>query len=141
MTKLDSSGNVAWAKSFGSTNYDKGYGITTDSSGNVYTTGFFYGSATFGTTTLTASGGIDIFVAKLDSSGNVAWAKNFGGNLGETASSIVTESSGNLYTTGYFNGSATFGSTTLTSLGSYDIFVAKLDSSGNVEIKFVIKSR
>ncbi|HAZ47373.1 MAG TPA: hypothetical protein DCZ55_23685, partial [Cyanobacteria bacterium UBA11371] len=58
--------------------------------------------------------------------GSVAWAKSFGGSGGDFGNSIATDSSGNTYTTGYFIGTVTFGSTTLTSKGSYDIFVAKL---------------
>jgi hypothetical protein len=132
ITKLDSSGNVAWAKSFGSIGTDTGSSIATDSSGNLYTTGVFSGSATFGSVTLTSKGSTDIFVAKLDSSGNVAWAKSFGSIGSDGGNSIATDSSGNVYTTGIFTGSTTFGSVTLTSKGSNDIFVAKLDSSGNV---------
>lgn len=44
---------------------DYGRGIAVDSSGNCYVTGNFYGTATFGSTSLTSSGGSDIFVAKL----------------------------------------------------------------------------
>ncbi|XWK90520.1 MAG: SBBP repeat-containing protein [Phormidium sp.] len=132
VTKLDSNGNVAWAKNFGSITRDQSYSIATDSSGNVYTTGLFAGSATFGSVTLTSQGGTDIFVAKQDSNGNVAWAKNFGSTTNDNGFGIATDSSGNLYTTGNFTGNATFGSVTLTSQGDNDIFVTKLDSSGNV---------
>jgi len=132
ITKLDSSGNVTWAKNFGGTSNDRSNSIATDSSGNLYTTGAFQGSATFGNTTLTSQGSNDIFVTKLDSSGNVTWAKNFGSTSNDVGSSIATDSSGNLYITGIFGGTPTFGNTTFTSKGSTDIFVTKLDSSGNV---------
>ncbi|MGA9378170.1 MAG: SBBP repeat-containing protein, partial [Phormidium sp.] len=132
VTKQDRYGNVAWAKSFGGGQRDMGLSIVTDSSGNLYTTGSFGGTATFGNTTLTSQGGTDIFVTKLDNSGNVAWAKSFGDTNNDTSYSIASDSSGNLYTTGGFQGSATFGNTTLTSKGSDDIFVTKLDSRGNV---------
>jgi len=131
--KLDRSGNITWVKNLGSaTRVEVSYGIATDSSGNVYTTGAFSGFATNGTIPLTFNGGQDIFVAKQDSSGNVIWAKSFGSNNNDQGSSIATDSSGNVYTTGYFSGSVAFGNTTLTSSGSKDIFVTKLDSSGNV---------
>jgi hypothetical protein len=60
-------------KPWGGTSHDFGYSITTYASGNVYTTGFFYGTADFdpsaGTTTLTSAGETDIFVAKYTQSG------------------------------------------------------------------------
>jgi len=120
-----------WVKNAGGTNGDYSNGIAVDANGNSYVTGCFGGSVTFGSTTLTSSGGFDIFVAKLDSSGNWLWAKNAGGTSFDYGSGIAVDASGNSYVTGYFNGTATFGSTTLTSNGDTDIFVAKLDSSGN----------
>jgi len=131
VAKLDSSGNWLWVKQAGGTSDDYGLGIATDSSGNSYVTGYFYGTASFGSTTLTSSGDIDIFVAKLDSSGNWLWVKQAGGASTDQGNSITIDSSGNSYITGYFNGTASFGSTNLTSSGWDDIFVAKLDSSGN----------
>ena len=120
-----------WAKKAGGTQDDEGYSIDIDSSGNSYVTGYFYGTASFGSTTLTSGGSNDIFVAKLDSSGNWLWAKKAGGTGSDYSCSIATDSSGNSFVTGYFYGTASFGSITLTSSGSADIFVAKLDSNGN----------
>jgi len=132
IAKLDSSGNWLWVKKAGGTNYDGGYGIAIDSSGNSYVTGYFQGSASFGTITLTSnSNSRDIFVAKLDSSGNWLWAKQAGGTSPDYSYGIAIDSSGNSYVTGYFWGTASFGTTTLTSSGDIDIFIAKLDSSGN----------
>ena len=131
VAKLDSSGNWLWAKNARESPYDYGHGIDVDASGNSYVTGYFYNSVTFGSTTLTSSGGADIFVAKLDSSGNWLWANNAGGTSDECGNGIAVDDSGNSYVTGYFYDSATFSSTTLTNNGVYDIFITKLDSSGN----------
>ncbi|MDI3503422.1 MAG: hypothetical protein PWP64_358 [Candidatus Cloacimonadota bacterium] len=131
IAKMDSSGNWLWAKRAGGANGDKGYGIAVDESGNSYVTGYFQGSASFGTTTLTSSGGNDIFIAKMDSSGNWLWAKRAGGSSHDSGRGIAVDESGNSYVTGSFEGSASFGSTTLTSSGSSDIIIAKMDSSGN----------
>jgi hypothetical protein len=138
VSKLDSSGNFVWAKSFGAAAVDTGNSIAVDSSGNVYTTGIFAGTVDFdpgaGTTTLTSAGSVDIFVSKLDSSGALVWAKGFGGASLDVGNSIAVDSSGNVYTSGYFNGTADFdpgaGTSTLTSAGGADIFVLKLTSSG-----------
>ncbi|MEN6446019.1 MAG: SBBP repeat-containing protein [Candidatus Cloacimonas sp.] len=134
VAKLDSNGNWLWAKKVGGTSNDLGKSIAVDSNGNSYITGYFNGIATFGTATLTSSGGDDIFVAKLDSSGNWLWAKKAGGTGTDEGNGIAVDANGNSYVTGYFGGrSATFGNTILTSSSMFffDIFIAKLDSKGN----------
>ncbi len=131
IAKLDTNGNYLWAKKAGGTSYDNGYGIATDISGNSYVTGSFEGTATFGSITLTSSGGSDIFIASLDTSGNYLWAQKAGVSSNESGYGIATDGSGNSYVTGCFAGTATFGSSTLTSSGGSDIFIAKLDPVGN----------
>ena len=131
VAKMDSSGNWLWAKKAGGTNYDDGYGIAVDANGNSYVTGYFLGDADFGNTTLTSSGGSDIFVAKLDINGNWRWAKQARGTSYDKGYSIAVDANGNSYVTGGFEESATFGTTTLTSSGNEDIFIAKLDINGN----------
>jgi len=131
VAKLDSSGNWLWAKQAWGIGEDVGFSIAVDAKGNSYITGVFIESANFGTTTLTSSGDYDIFVAKLDINGNWLWAKQAGGTSDDYGNGIAVDTNGNSYVTGYFSESATFGTTTLTSSGDIDIFVAKLDSSGN----------
>ncbi len=136
VAKLGPNGNWLWAAQAGGTNDDHGYGIAVDGAGNAHVTGYFNGTATFGSQTLTTIGGNDIFVAKLDPSGNWLRIVQAGGTGGETGRSIVMDSEGNAWVTGDFTGTTTFGSHTLTSsgfgYGTYEnIFVAKLDPSGN----------
>src|SRR6185503_12423147 len=110
-----------------------------DGSGDVYTTGFFQGTADLdpggGTFNLTSAGGNDVFVSKLDSSGAFAWAVRWGGTSDDLGRSMTVDGSVNVYTTGIFQGTADFdpggGTFNLTSAGSNDVFVSKLDSSGN----------
>jgi hypothetical protein len=63
-----------WAKSMGGTNVDRGSSITTDASGNIYTTGYFQNTVDFDPGSdvfnLTNNGYSDIFIQKLDASGN-----------------------------------------------------------------------
>lgn len=135
--KLDASGNFIWAKSIEGGLEERGYSIAVDTSGNVYTTGYFYGTMDFdpgvGISNLTSAGVTDIFVQKLDTDGNFIWAKSFGGGSNETAQSIFVDASGNLYTTGRFSGTADFdpgaGTANLTSAGLWDVFVQKMSQS------------
>jgi hypothetical protein len=129
--KLNSSGSPVWAKGFGSSSNDNGFGIAVDASGDFYTTGFFQGTMTVGSTALTAVGGQAIFVIKLNSSGSPVWAKGFGSTSGDSGFGIAVDASGNSYTTGYFQGNMTVGSTALTAVGGQDIFMIKLNSSGS----------
>jgi hypothetical protein len=139
VSKLDSAGNFLWAKQMGGTGYADGYGIALDVAGNVYTTGYFHGTADFdpgpGTFNLTSAGNRDIFVSKLDSAGNFVWAKQIGGTAQPEGHGIAVDAVGNVYTTGDLNGTADFdpgpGTFNLTSTGSNDIFVSKLDSAGS----------
>ncbi len=139
VSKLNSGGNLVWAKGIGGSDYDYGNGIAVDLSGNVYTTGSYFGTVDFdseaGVFNLTSAGSHDIFVSKLNSGGNFVWAKSMGGVDGDYGNGIAVDSSGNVYTTGYFGATADFdpgtGTANLTSMGVDDIFVSKLDGSGN----------
>ncbi len=130
IVKYDSSGNVLWAKGAGAFGY---YSITADIAGNVYVTGLFTSSATFGATTLTCNGGSDVLVVKYNPSGDVLWAKSAGGSVSDYATTITADIAGNAYAGGYFSSSTiTFGTTTLTNNGGQDAFIVKYNPSGNV---------
>ena len=138
--KLDANGNFQWAKTFGDVNYDRGYGITVDNSGNVYAIGSFLGTIDFDPGTGTdshTSVKFDIYIQKLDGNGNFQWAKTFGGSDDDYGQSIVIDASGNIYTAGYFGETADFdpgsGTDNHTSNGNKDIFVQKLDANGGFQ--------
>jgi hypothetical protein len=131
VAKLDADGNYVWATSAGGTAWDIGNDISTLADGSTIVTGYFAGTSTFGSTTLTSAVGQDVFVAKLDADGNYVWVTQAGGASGDVGRAISTVADGSAFVTGYFEGTATFGSTTLTSAGDGDVFVAKLDADGN----------
>ncbi len=131
ITKLDKSGNFTWARKAGGTGDDMGNGIAADRHGNSYITGYFNGSANFGTIILESGGTTDVFAAKLDNNGNFLWAVRAGGPGYCMGNSIALDASGNIYITGYFSGTADFGTSSLVSQGSRDIFIAKIDDDGN----------
>jgi len=141
--KLDASGNLIWSKQ------TEGYGevesqsLKLDAAGNAYITGRFGGTRDFDPGpdifNLTCSSGYsDIFILKLDASGNFVWAKGFGGSAslpGDSGNSIVLDNNGYLYTTGTYVGSGDFNPGTekfiLPAVGRIDMFILKLDTDGN----------
>lgn len=134
--KLDSNGNFIWAKGIGGLN---GRAITNDPEGNIYVSGYFLGSVDFDPSLdsfyLDSGVNLDVFLLKLDADGNFIWAKSFGGSKQGYGLSIALDNAGNIYTTGSFEGTQDFdpGNNTyhLNSKGHYDIFILKLDPSGN----------
>ena len=137
--KLDTSGNFLWAKAIGGLSSVEAYSVRVDASGNVYTAGLFYGTADLdpgpGTYNLTSNGSADIFVQKMDASGNFLWAKAFGGTDYDGGQSVCLDASGNVYTTGFFRRTVDFdpgtGTANLSSAGDYDVFVQKMNASGD----------
>jgi len=131
IAKMDADGNWLWATQAGGSGVDHGQGIAIDDYGNSYVSGDFYETVTFGSHSLTSSGGSDIFVAKMDSNGNWLWATQAGGSNYESCHAIAIDDNGYSYVSGDFYETVTFGSHSLTSSGGSDIFVAKMDSNGN----------
>ncbi len=132
-----------WAKAMGGTGNDNGYSVVVDAAGNVYTTGSFNGTVDFdpgaGVYNLTSIGSHsydgDIFISKLDASGNFVWAKQMGGSGSEVGIDIALDASGNIYTTGVFESTVDFdpgaGIFNLFAGGIQNTFISKLDASGN----------
>ncbi|HHC80640.1 MAG TPA: T9SS type A sorting domain-containing protein [Flavobacteriia bacterium] len=139
ISKLDTDGNFVWAKRIGGPTSDFGLSIALDASGNVFTTGSFTNTANFhtggGTFNLTSSGSEDIFISKLNNNGDFIAAIRLGGVSRDIANSITLDDAGNVYTTGFFEGTVDFdpgiGVFNLTSEGDNDIFILKLDASAN----------
>jgi hypothetical protein len=143
VAKLNSNGTLAWVRGVGSTDADKGSAISVDGSGSAFVTGRFSGTVTFGSgepneTQLTSTNGLpyDIFVAKYNSNGTLAWAKPGGGTSSDEGFGIAVDGLGNSYVTGSFGGTVTFGSgepnqTQLTSAGAHDVFIAKFDGDAD----------
>ncbi len=138
--KLDVNGNFVWARTIGkgpSAEDAWGKSIDVDGLGNVYTTGEFSGIIDFdsGLDTFLLSTYDDnvIFILKLDADGNFVWAKKIGGEFDDVGMEITTNESGDIYTTGWFNGTVDFdpglGIFNLRSLGKSNIFVHKMSQS------------
>ncbi|HLF62138.1 MAG TPA: SBBP repeat-containing protein [Saprospiraceae bacterium] len=136
--KLNASGGLEWVKQFGG-NPNDANDIVLDGSGNIYTTGTFQKTVDFDPNATTKnlksfSNSNDIYVSKLNASGNYVWAVQMGGTGYDNGTSIDLDGSGNVYTTGSFSGNGDFNPATakytLKSAGGSDVFVSKLNTSG-----------
>ena len=137
--KLDASGNLVWARSFGGTDIDYGISIVPDASGNVYFTGAFVGTVDFDAFQLTSSGLFDLLIARLDVDGNLVWAKSLGGDAINFAQHMAVDPSGNgdVYLTGRFNGTTDFEPDStkviIRTAADWDIFTVKFNVDGNMQ--------
>ncbi len=147
IVKLDTSGTIGWLKQIGlGANSDvQSFSLTVDLSGNTYLSGYFKTLSPWtldfdpgvGTAIHTSYGSSqDIFILKLDSTGNFVWVKQIGGTApgGDDAKKIIIDPTGNLLVGGRFSGTVDFdsgpGTNSLTSASS-SAFLLKLDTSGN----------
>ncbi len=142
--KLSSTGALIWVKhikSSGTTSSVTGVAVKTDISGNVYITGTYSGSADFdpgtGISNLNNAGFKDIFILKLNISGNFLWVKQIGSGNDEFSRDITVDASGNVFTVGLFSngGNVDFdpgaGVFNAISNGSRDLFIQKLAPNGD----------
>jgi hypothetical protein len=134
--KYDLDGTLILLKGFRGAGFD----VACDISGNIYTTGYFEGTADFDPSSeafsLTSAGDDDIFISKLNLNGDFVWAKHMGGVEEDQGVSVATDNDGNILLTGFFRGSASLdpngNDLTHISNGTTDSFVSKLDASGNL---------
>jgi hypothetical protein len=128
-------GVVQWVTSSGGTGFDFGFGLASDAAGNVFATGYFQGVATFGTTVLTNASTVyvDMFVFKINPSGNIVWAHSGGGDSDDMGRAITTDNAGNVYVAGELRSSGQFDNISYTNAGIADLYVARYDNSGNIQ--------
>jgi hypothetical protein len=121
---------LQWNTFMGSSGTDYGNAIAVDGSGNVYVAGQSY--ATWGTPVNPYTGGEDVFVAKLDSSGSLQWSTFMGSSSRDISTDIAVDGSGNVNVAG--SSDATWGTPVIPHAGgNSDAFAAKLDSSGSLQ--------
>jgi len=123
VVKYDASGVKQWTRQLGTTGYDGAYGVSADGSGNVYVTGYVYGSLDGNTW----SGDYDTFVVKYDASGVKQWTRQLGTPVSEYFyGGISVDVCGDVYAAGSTNGDLDGN----TNAGGSDIFIVKYNASG-----------
>ena len=107
-------------------------GVASDGSTGAFVVGTFTSSVTFGSHSLTSSGGTDAFVMHVTSSGSISWAIRVGGGNHDEGRAICADGSGGALVSGYFQYTGTFGGTSLTADSGKNVFVLRVDSGGNI---------
>ena len=140
LAKISPSGKVIWAQQASAETANSGnvrpMAIATDAAGNVTVAGVFDGVVRIGQTKFNAPAtpnGVDTYVAKVNSSGQHIWAAKAGAYL--TVSAMALDVGGNALLTGYFHGTVTLGSSTISAKAVVkahvqDVFVAKISKGG-----------
>lgn len=142
VTKLNAAGSALVYSTFlGGNADDGGYGITADSAGNAFVTGYTSGGTTAFPTTAgafdtTHNGSVDAFVTKLNPAGSsLVYSTFIGGSSTEDGRSIAVDTSGNAILTGGTNSPGfptTIGAFDTTHNGDFDAFVTKLNAAGSL---------
>ena len=137
-------GTLAWVKySEGTLDYNHILGITALNDNSIVVIGLFNNTAIFGQgeqneTTMTSAGNQDMFIARYNPDGTLAWVKSAGDGMDNAFMIGLTALSDNsTVVTGMFSGSCTFGAgeqneTVLTSTGNQDMFIARYTSDGTL---------
>lgn len=133
IAKFDNTGTITWAKQYHSNNANTNILKLAKHDGvGYYGGGALFGNLTFddlGPTTLSSAGSGDVFIFKIATDGTFSWAYNEGDALDDQIKDITSDASGNLFITGYIQGSYNFGGIPITT-NSADFFIAKYNSSG-----------
>ena len=136
--KLDNQGKFLWGKSFGGNESDVSYSIDIDKCQNIYLCGSFQDSLKFGLSniaTVYADSLKDAIVIKLSGDGQTKWVRNLGGKGVDEGKIIKVNLSGDIFVCGEFEKKMKFDvntSDTIISEGKKDIFIFKMDASGNI---------
>ncbi len=126
IVKYQADGTLIWAQSFGGPENDAVRAIASDGRGRILITGSFQSEIKIGEKLLASAGDRDIFIAELGDDGKTEWARSVGGNETDDGFGIATDGRGGAYVTGSFASTATFNGFALSSAGSDDLFIMKL---------------
>lgn len=138
VVKYTPSGDFLWANHVGGAGNDIGVDLEVDDYSNVFISAIFRGTATvydfqnFPKGSFTSNGSSDIAFLKFDKQGTYIWGKSGGGTNGDESTAIAIDNQNKMFTTGWFQGSSSFGGTTVSSSGDRDILLAKVNMEGTI---------
>lgn len=140
LAKYSSSGSLVWVSRLGGTGAETLNSLARDAGGNLYVAGSFSGACDFdpgpGMQVLNSVGLQDGYVAKYSSTGDLLWARRFGGTGADEINDVAVDAAGNVYSVGRFTGQANTlpnpGPTIVSEGGASDGFAVSFDAAGAV---------
>ena len=135
VAKYSATNGFLWAKRFGSTGDDEGFGVAVDGNGDVLVTGVYTTSVNFGGSTLSSfGGGRGAFIVKLGGSdGHHIWSQRLLSLSESFGFGVAVDSAGNAYDVGSFIGDVMFKGIRYTNAGDQDVFLAKYAAADGAE--------
>jgi hypothetical protein len=125
-----STGAHVWSRQMGGTSDEVAPGVAVDATtGQVWVTGYFGGTADFGGGPVTSAGMSDIFAAKYSSTGSHVWSRSWGSTGDDKAWGIAVDRAGNMVMTGMFTNTVDFGAGPVPNSAGGDIFLVKYSAS------------
>jgi len=133
VAKLNAEGTPIWARSFGGRKDTRGIDLGVMDEGHLALVGYYNDTTYFDSYSLPAKTfDRDIFVSKLDSEGQVLWAKRAGGVFDEEPFDVAIDPGNNIWITGYVVGVLTVeeGFSTQSTNATSDLFLLQYDPTG-----------
>ncbi|MBK6729893.1 MAG: T9SS type A sorting domain-containing protein [Bacteroidetes bacterium] len=131
LVKLNASGNIDWQKTYGGNQSDQCYTVIPTSDGGYFAGGWSESDIS-GNRTEATHGGKDIWITKIDASGNIEWDNAYGG-IGEEYLYEIIETSDGGYALGGWSNSGISEDKAEASLGGYDFWVIKINATGSIQ--------
>lgn len=129
---VKSQGVFSWLSHYGGGGDDVGYAVV-EADSSIYIGGWFEGSVTLGNYVLNSQGSSDIYLARMTYSGDIIWARRFGGVGMDNIVGITADNNGNIYFSGFCSEYSDFGSYFFPGYGGWDAFVCKIALDGTVK--------
>jgi hypothetical protein len=141
LSRFDSFGEFQWARTWGGTASDSGWGVAVAGSDSVYITGYFQDTEDFDPGPAidehASNGHEDVFLSKFDSFGEFQWVRAWGGKNHDWGWGVAVDGSGDACVTGSFMNTVDFdpgtGIDEHAANGNDDVFLSKFDSSGEFQ--------
>jgi len=130
--KRDPNGNLIWQKTLNGSGFKYGHSLTTDSQGNIYLLGWYYGNSSVNGGWLSTYGNYDCFLIKLNSSGNVVYTSTFGSGGYDYPFGVAVNSSGEAFVAGKYNGLYLTSATSAIMGSGNTHFLIKFNGNGSI---------